>query len=129
MIERELSPQEFAKKMTGYHTVLSLTIAGLAYFNGFDAVAKALFFASLVLNIYLRVFTFSFNALIPSDDPRNKILVGVLSALRAAFAAGLLALLVLKFELNLIGIGLAIFAYIVVLLSSGFFFKKKPLGV
>lgn len=120
------------------HTFSSILIAGLLYFYQ-PFFAKSFFLASLVFNFYLRLLYKGFEAPLTSlqgrlekpesASPENEIKINPLSILASIFrvvlTAGIIAILIMKFKLNLIAAGAAFFLYQLILIAIGFYYNAS----
>lgn len=103
------------------HSFISITIALLLYLYDHE-LARALFLGSMAFNIYLRLLCSSFKQQL--SLPVSK-LTGGLSAFRGAITAGILAILILKFKLNLIGLGLSFLLYQAIFIGVGIYINAS----
>ncbi len=113
------------KAVVNIHTYVALAIALLILF--FDkAFAESFFLASLVFNVYLRLLFVNFSALqMPGVNPKQvNILVSIFSGLRVALAGIAIAVLIIKFTLNLYAALFAFVLYQLILIASGFFYAS-----
>lgn len=116
------------KKIALTHTIVSVLIAVLLLYFYEESFAKAFFYGSLVFNVYLRLLGFNFNALVvPGEEEETtgkyKTILSIISGLRTALVAGVLAVFILKFKFNLYALAAAFFLFQVILITSGIFFN------
>lgn len=76
--------------------------------------------ASFAFNLYLRMLGFSFQSLFKTQNQSNT-LIGIFSGLRAAITGSIIAILILKFKLNLIALGLAFIFYQLIFIGVGLY--------
>ncbi len=134
--------KENSKLIILLHTFAAISISGIAYYFN-PSLGRAIFLGSLAFNIYLRMLCFSFSQLkVPepmslqeaeSDEaislsmrsPRrpNGLLAMTpgLAALRVIITASIISILIWKFKLNLIGIGIAFVLYQVIFIAVGIY--------
>ncbi len=108
---------ENSKFLINLHTVLAIALSGALYF--YDPVlAKGGLIASAVLNIYLRVLTYTFAE--PINPQHNPMIIMLLSGFRGALTGALLYLAIIKFKITVPAVLVAVLIYLLVLLISGF---------
>jgi predicted membrane metal-binding protein len=97
------------------------------YFFAED-IAKAIFFGSLACNIYIRMLSFNFKTIVNTSTQHKagKVFLTIISGMRMAIIAGLFALFILKFKLNLVGLALSFILYKLVLFLTGYYSSLVP---
>ncbi len=104
------------------HSFITITISLALYFYK-PELAKAVFWGSLAFNIYLRMLCHGFATTAAGQE--SKLNTSVFSALRALIIAAILAVLIMKFKLNLIGLGIAFMLYQVIFISVGIYINAS----
>lgn len=123
------------------HTLVSVMIAGLLYFYQ-PLFAKSFLIASFVFNLYLQLLYTGFEAPLralqaetarkePADDDKADEGIKInpwallLSVFRVVLTAAILAILIMKFKLNLMATGMAFLLYQLILIAIGFYFNAS----
>lgn len=108
------------------HTLVSISLSAALYFYQ-PLFAKSFFISSFVFNFYLRMLYKGFDLPVPGADEGGKInpLTVLASIFRVMLTAGIIAVLIIKFKLNLIAAGLAFVLYQLVLIAIGFYYNAS----
>ncbi len=104
------------------HSFIAIAISFLVYLCN-PELAKAVLLGSLTFNIYLRMLCHSFSSTI--DTQASKTNTSMFSALRALITAAILAILIMKFKLNLIGLGMAFLLYQAIFIGVGIYINAS----
>lgn len=136
--------KDFNQSLLTRHRLAVVAIAALIYFFDKD-IFKAFLIGSIVFNLYLVMLCFGFaganlitlqahgvNTDAPKDNEEGEEIkvkpstgLYIIYGLRIVITATILALLIVKLKLSLIGLAIAFIAYKVVLLVSGFLNKSR----
>lgn len=118
------------KTVLNLHSFIAIAISAIIFYYAED-LGKSFFLASLVFNIYLRLLFINFSALqIPgleadTQDKRLNIMMSVFSGIRVALAGIVLAVLIIKFTLNLWACLAAFLLYQVILIVNGYAYNRR----
>ena len=118
------------KKLTVMiHSLIAILLAVALYFYQ-PAFAISFLITSFVFNIYLRLLYKGFDLPVPGEEQASKIsvLMALVSSLRLVLTAGIIAVLIVKFKLNLIAAGFAFLLYQLVLIAIGFYYNASHHG-
>ena len=108
--------KKFKKQIILLHTLVAL-VSSLLIYLWKPELAKTIFLASLVFNIYLRMLLNGFSLWSQELNPLSILF----SSLRVILAGLALGYVLIKFKLSLTGLGIAFLLYKVVLLGFGFY--------
>ena len=103
------------------HSFISIAISFLIYLYDRE-FAQAMFLGSMAFNIYLRLLCTSFKQQLNIQISK---LMGIFSAFRAAITAAILAILILKFKLNLMGLAMAFVLYQAIFIGVGIYINAS----
>ncbi len=104
------------------HSFIAIAVSFLVYLYNSE-LAKAILLGSLTFNIYLRMLCHGFSSV--ADTKASKANTSLFSALRALITAAILSILIMKFKLNLIGLGIAFLLYQVIFIGVGIYINAS----
>ncbi len=105
------------------HSFIAIAVSFLVYLYNTE-LAKAILLGSLTFNIYLRMLCHGFSS-VTDIQASSKTTTSLFSALRALVIAIILSILIVKFKLNLIGLGVAFLLYQVIFIGVGIYINAS----
>lgn len=103
------------------HSFIAIAVSILIYLYNHE-FGRAVFLGSLAFNVYLRLLCLGFMQQLNPQIPK---LMAMFSAFRAAITAAILAILILKFKLNLMGLGVAFLLYQAIFIGVGIYINAS----
>jgi hypothetical protein len=103
------------------HSFIAIAVSILIYLYN-PEFGRAVFLGSLAFNIYLRLLCLGF---MQQLNVQVSKLTAMFSAFRAAITAAILAILILKFKLNLMGLGVAFLLYQAIFIGVGIYINAS----